>query len=109
RHADIATDAISTATLVVTGFSKLSLGDISIEEVWGVLDAKVKAVQPNDLRDADALLTAQAVGLNSIYTACVTVAQQNLVEHLDVGATEAAGASDPALAAVGTVHRPADD
>lgn len=84
RYADIAAAADTTAALVVTEFSKLSLGDVSLEDMVGVLDAKVKAVQCDDLRDAEALLTAQAVGLNSIYTGLVLIARKNLTDHFDM-------------------------
>jgi hypothetical protein len=183
RHADTAVSADTTAATVVWEFSKLWIGDISIEGLADLLDAKIKAVQHDDQRDAEALLIAQAVGLNSIYTACVVLARGNLVsnfgvaerlmrlglkaqgqsratletlaviknpptvfarqaniahgpqqvnngvslaragnsesepnelleahgERLDVGAAGAAVIGDPALAAVGAIHRAADD
>src|SRR5207249_5186524 len=84
RHAEIAAGAETTAAIVVTEFSKLSLGNVSVEETVDVLLEKAKAVQRGDLRDAEALLTAQAIGLNSIFTACVTVARVNLTKRFDV-------------------------
>jgi hypothetical protein len=73
----------TTATLVVAEYSKSLFGDV-LEGVVGQLEDQVAAVHRGDLRDAEALLMAQAVGLNSMYTELSVLARTNLVNNLDV-------------------------
>lgn len=83
RHAGYAVSGDTTGALVVAEFSKSLFGDV-LEGVVGQLEDRVAAVHRGDLRDAEALLIAQAVGLNSMYTELSVLARTNLVKNLDV-------------------------
>lgn len=63
RHAGYAVSGDTTAAPVVAEYSKSLFGDV-LEGVVGHLEDRVAAAHRGDLRDADALLIAQAVGLN---------------------------------------------
>ena len=72
------TRAEASAAMVVSGlasnavtsvrFSKFPLGDVDLTECLVKLHAAVDRVHRGDLREAEALLTAQAVTLNTMFT-----------------------------------------
>src|ERR1700687_2178105 len=82
-----AVSADITAALVVAEFSRHICKDPLDVLVgvmgMGLLADKVEAVHRGNLRDAEALLMAQAVGLNSVYTELVLFAKKNLGDHFD--------------------------
>jgi hypothetical protein len=91
RAASCALSADTTAAMVVAKFSESCFGNVLTEvnvftEVAGQLRDKVTAVHHGDLRDGEALLMTQAVGLNSIYSELVVLARNNLND--DFGAAE---------------------
>jgi hypothetical protein len=83
RAAGYAVSGDTTAAVVVAEFSKSLFGDV-LEETVGQLEDRVAAVHRGDLRDAEALLMTQAIGLNSMYTELSVLARINLVKNLDV-------------------------
>ena len=70
--------------LATTEFSKGTFGELSLGENIAVLKDKVSAVQRGDLRDAEALLTTQAVALNVIFTELARRAALNMSTYLAV-------------------------
>ena len=54
--------------LTAARFSKLSFGDVDLTECLAKLNAVVERVHRGDLRATEALLTAQAVTLNTMFT-----------------------------------------
>ena len=73
-----------TGALATTEFSKGTFGELSLAESIAVLKNKVSAVQRGDLRNAEALLTTQAVPLNVIFTELARRAARNMGTYLDV-------------------------
>ena len=64
-------------------FSKSSFGDVDLTECFVKLHAAVDRVHRGDLRETEALLTAQAVALNSMFSSMAGRAAMNAGEHLD--------------------------
>jgi hypothetical protein len=83
RAARYAVAADTTAAVVIAEFSKTVFGDV-FPEVVGQLEDQALAVHRGDLRDAEALLMGQAVGLNAMYTELVRIGRGNLGSHFDV-------------------------
>ncbi len=83
EHSRYAVSGDTTAALVVAEFSKSLFGDV-LEGVVEQMEDRVEAVHLGDRRDAEALLMAQAVGLNSMYTELTVFGRMNLVKNLDV-------------------------
>ncbi len=83
----------ATADMVVTGlvtnavtavrFSRNSFGDVDLTECFVKLHAAVDRVHRGDLRETEALLTAQAVALNSMFSSMAGRAATNAGEYLD--------------------------
>ena len=82
--AEAAMGAPTTGALAATEFSKGIFGELSLGESIAVLKDKVSAVQRGDLRDAEALLTTQAVALNVIFTELARRAALNMSTCLAV-------------------------
>ena len=74
----------NAATLV--NFSLGGIGELSLNDCVTVLREKGHAVNRGDMRDHEAMLTAQAVALNAIFSEFARRAALNMGEH--IGATE---------------------
>ena len=68
RRAELAMSAPLNGAAVAITFSTRTLGELDQAEIISVLNAKVAAVQGGDLHEAEAILTAQALALNAIFT-----------------------------------------
>src|SRR5512147_2861927 len=73
-----------TGAAVARTFSTRTVGKLDLAESMSVLTAKVAAVQGGDLREAEAILTAQALALNAIFTEMAVYAGRNMKHSLDV-------------------------
>ncbi len=76
--AGLATNAISTQE-----FSTYPFGDVNLTECLNALSDSAARVNKGDLREAEALLAAQAVSLNAIFTSLAHRARINMGEYLD--------------------------
>ena len=84
RRAELAMSAPLNGAAVAITFSTRTLGELDLAEIISVLNAKVVAVQGGDLREAEAILTAQALALNAIFTEMAICAGLNMKHSLDV-------------------------
>ena len=66
----------------VQNFSRGTFGESGINELAGALRSKVEKVQAGDLSGMEALLTAQATALDSIFTEMARRAALNMGEYL---------------------------
>jgi hypothetical protein len=82
--AELAMCAATTGTAVMVEFSKRTFGELSLGECVSVLNAKVAAVHGGDLREVEAILTAQALALNAIFTQMAVYSGLNIRHSLDV-------------------------
>jgi hypothetical protein len=82
--AELATSAPLTGAVVAVEFSKRSVGELNLAESVSVLKAKVAAVHRGDLREAEAILTAQALALNAIFTELAVYSRLSMQHSLDV-------------------------
>jgi hypothetical protein len=83
--AELAMSAPLTGAAVALTFSTRTVGELNLAETVSVLNAKVAAVHRGDLREAEAILTAQALALNAIFTEMAVYAGLNMKHSLDVG------------------------
>lgn len=72
----------SNAALVVR-FSQADLGELSLTDMVASLRESGKAVNSNDLSQAERMLNAQAVALNSIFGELARRSSLNMGEYLD--------------------------
>ena len=84
RRAELAMSAPLNGAAVAMTFSTRTVGELDLAEIISVLNAKVAAVQGGDLREAEAILTAQALALNAIFTEMAIYAGLNTKHSLDV-------------------------
>ena len=84
RRAELAMSAPLTGAAVALTFSTRTVGELDLAESVSVLTAKVAAIQGGDLREAEAILTAQALALNAIFTEMAICAGLNMKHSLDV-------------------------
>ncbi len=84
RRAELAMSAPLNGAAVVMTFSTRTVGELDLAEIISVLNTKVAAVQGGDLREAEAILTAQALALNAIFTEMAICAGLNTKHSLDV-------------------------
>ena len=84
RRAELAMSAPLNGAAVAITFSTRTVGELDLAEIISVLNAKVAAVQGGDLREAEAILTAQALALNAIFTEMAIYAGLNTKHSLDV-------------------------
>ena len=82
--AEVAMSAAVTGTAVVAEFSKSIVGKVDLTQTFSVLSAKVAAVHRGDLREAEAILTAQALALNAIFAQMAVYSGLNIEHSLDV-------------------------
>ena len=76
--ADIAVAGLLGSAGVVRSFSGNSIGDLSITDCVQALKVSATEVNDGDLSGAEAMLTAQAVALNSIFGELAMRAAQNM-------------------------------
>ena len=84
RRAELAMSAPLNGAAVAITFSTRTVGELDLAESVSVLTAKVAAIQGGDLREAEAILTAQALALNAIFTEMAIYAGLNTKHSLDV-------------------------
>ena len=82
--AEVAMSATVTGTAVVAEFSKSIVGKVDLTQTFSVLSAKVAAVHRGELREAEAILTAQALALNAIFAQMAVYSGLNIEHSLDV-------------------------
>jgi len=105
--AGLATNAISTRE-----FSTYPFGDVNLTECLNALIDSAERVNQGDLGEAEALLAAQAVSLNAIFTYLAHRAQINIGEHLDAAdrymrlALKAQGQSRATLETLAAIKNP---
>jgi hypothetical protein len=82
--AELAMAAPMSGAAVAAEFSKRTVGELNLAETVAVLNAKVTAVHRGDLREAEAVLTTQALALNAIFTDLAVRSRLNMKHSLDV-------------------------
>jgi hypothetical protein len=82
-RAELAMSALLTGAAVARTFSTRTVGELDLAESVSVLTAKVAVIQGGDLREAEAILTAQALALNAIFTEMAVYAGLNMKHSLD--------------------------
>ena len=82
--ADMVVAGLASNAVTAVGFSRGSFGDVDLTECLVKLHAAVGRVHRGDLREAESLLTVQAVTLNTIFTHLANLAAKTeYVDHLD--------------------------
>ena len=66
--ADMVVTGVASNAVAAVQFSKVPLGDVDLTECLVRLHDTVARVQRGDLRETEALLSAQAVTLNTMFT-----------------------------------------
>ena len=85
--ADLALSGLTNGAALVAEYSKSAYGEIGLSECMETLGQKVKGIQGGNLAEVEALLTAQAVSLDAIYTALARRALINIGEHMGAAET----------------------
>jgi len=85
--ADIALSGLANGALLTTEYSKAAYGELGLSECMETLRQKVKGIQGGNLAEVEALLTAQAVSLDAIYTALARRALMNMGEYMGAAET----------------------
>ena len=100
---------VSNAVTAVR-FAKSVFGEVDLTQCLARLNDAVERVQRGDLREAEALLTAQAVTLNTMFTHLANMAvQTEYVDHLSRYtqlALKAQGQCRATLETLATIKRP---
>jgi hypothetical protein len=86
QTAELAAHGVASNALTLVSLSRPSLGELSLTDCVTVLREKAGAINRGDMREAEALLSAQVASLNALYTELARRAVLNMGEHL--GATE---------------------
>lgn len=82
--AEVMVSGLAINALTAAQFSKGSFGDVDLTECLAKLNAVVSRVHGGDLREAEALLVAQAVSLNALYTHLANLgAKTEYIDKLD--------------------------
>lgn len=82
--ADMVVAGLVSNACAAARFSKSPLGDVDLTECLARLEDAVERVQRGDLRETEALLTAQAVTLNTMFTHLANMAANTeYVDKLD--------------------------
>ena len=79
--ADMVVSGLLSNAFTAVQFSKSPIGDVDLTVCLAKLNAAVERVQRVDLRETEALLTAQAVTLNTMFTHLANLAAST--EYLD--------------------------
>lgn len=85
--ADIALSGLANGATLAADYSKSIYGEIGLTECMETLRQKVKGIQGGNLAEVEALLTAQAVSLDAIYTALARRALINMGEYMGAAET----------------------
>ena len=80
--AELMVGGLATNAVTAVGFSK-TFGELDLSECVRALVTVTQRVSGGDLSDAEALLTAQGVVLNTIFTELARRSMLNMGEHLD--------------------------
>ncbi len=82
--ADMVVAGLASNVVTAVRFSKVPFGDVDLTECFVKLHAAVDRVHRGDLRETEALLTAQAVTLNTMFTHLANLgAKTESVDQLD--------------------------
>jgi len=81
--AEMAIAGLASNAVTAVNFTKGTFGEVSLNETVAALADSVRAVHGGDLKGVEALLTAQAVALNAIFTELSQRAALNVGEYLD--------------------------
>jgi len=81
--AEILVAGLALNAVTAVQFSKSTLGEVDLTECINALVDSVERVNKGDLGEAEALLSAQAMTLNTIFTQLTQRAHSNMGEHLD--------------------------
>src|SRR5437879_5908340 len=68
QYAEVAAHGLAGNALTLVNFSSPALGELSLTDSVAVLKEKAGALNRGDMREAEALLCAQAAALNAIFT-----------------------------------------
>lgn len=82
--AEVATTASLSNAAVVMGFSTETFGEIPWLDAAKCLQQKVEALRRGSLEEADAILMAQAVALNSMFVGLSHRAAHHMGKHFDL-------------------------
>ena len=83
-HAELVVSGLAINAVTAAQFSKFPFGDVDLTECLVKLHAAVDRVHRGDLREPEALLTAQAVTLNTMFTHLANLAAKTeYVDRLD--------------------------
>ena len=83
-NADMVVAGLVTNVVTAVQFSKVPFGDVDLTECLVKLHAAIDRVHSGDLRDTEALLAAQAVTLNTMFTHLANLAAKTeSVDQLD--------------------------
>ena len=108
--ADGVVAGVVSNAITAVRFSKSAFGEVDLTQCLAKLDAAVGRVQTGDLREAESLLTVQAVTLNTMFTHLANMAvQTQSVDHLDRYtrlALKAQGQCRATLETLATIKRP---
>lgn len=81
-RAKVATMAVVPSASIITDYSQSRVGELSLTDVVDQLKAKTAAAQGGDLRDAEAMLIAQAVALNTMFSELARRSAMNFGSHI---------------------------
>jgi hypothetical protein len=81
--AGAATSAVFPAAMIVTDSSRNTLGELSLTDVVSALKESAKDVHGGDLAQVEAMLTGQAIALNSMFGELSRRAAVNMGQHLE--------------------------
>ena len=82
--AEMMVDGIAMNAVTAVRYSQ-TLGELDLSECVTALKTATRLVNDGDLADTEALLTAQAVALNTVFTELARRAVVNFGEYLDAG------------------------
>jgi hypothetical protein len=85
--AELAVQGLAGNAITLVNFSSGAIGELSLTDCMTVLREKGDAVNRGDMRDYEAMLSAQAVALNAIFGEFARRAASNMGKH--IGMTEA--------------------
>jgi thioredoxin-like negative regulator of GroEL len=83
RMAEVALAGLAANAVTSVEFLKPRFGDLDLAASLEALTTTVERINAGDLREAESLLTAQALSLNTIYTELARRAMLNMGQYLD--------------------------
>lgn len=87
RLAEVSIDPAAHSLVTVQQFTNKTFGDTDVTDLYGAVSDKVKAISKGDLEGARALLAAQAISLNAIFTEMARRAGLNMGDYLQATQT----------------------